>query len=608
MFKQNMWFYVVLVFSLPFLFFTFLEPSNPKVHSEPAKPVIIDPIDNIYNKFDKLTTDLLDYIWPTNASHRITSSFAEFRNTHFHGGIDISTNKRTGYDVYAARDGYVWHIQILPNGYGKMLYIKHRDGYVTTYAHLKTFNDEINTILKQEQLRKGTFAIDLTLDSNKIPVKKGDVVAYTGDTGAGPAHLHFEIRDENLNYVNPLLFENFRDGDGASPIIKKISISPLEKDSYVNHESTPYFYRNPRRSLRSGQLPKPVEISGQIGLEVETIDISNVAANRSGVYSIQLSLDDSVTYHVKFDRLPNDDLKQILLHYDLPSIYSGAGKFQKLFVEEGTTLPIYGKLPYGSGIINTEHLNDGIHNFKILVKDFSGNESEFNGRLLINNKSEILLNNHPKKHISETSHSYLIPSDRAGSFTIIGTPITVSYDSAAVFKPIDLTFDSSQEHGTTVYSFGPQDVLLNKGITISIESTTDNHTGIYTKVTGDWRFQTSTFDADGKYLSVKFIRTLGEVAVFEDNQSPTISRLKIQIRNQKPFIIFKYHDSLSGFNDDKFKMFIDNELVIPEFEWENNRVLYQSDEKFEKGKHSIKIVIADKMNNTNEFNSSFRVR
>ena len=344
-------------------------------------------------------------------------------------------------------------------------------------------------------------------------------------------------------------------------------------------------------------------------MEVETIDISSKAANRSGVYGIELYLDDSLMYHVKFDRLPNDDLKQILLHYDLPSIYNGAGKFQKLFVEQGTTLPIYGKLPYGSGIINTEHLSAGVHYFKILVQDFSGNESEFNGRLLVNNKSESSSSNKSRKnHDVENSLSYKIPSDKSGSFTISGTAIKVSYDSGAVFKPLDLTFFSSQEHRTIVYSFNPQDVLLNKGITISIESEKNNHIGIYTKVTGDWRFQTTTLDADGKYLSAKFIRTLGEVALFEDNQPPTISRVRVQVRNQKPFIIFRYHESMSGFNDDKFRMYLDEELVIPEIEWENHRVWYQSEEKLEKGTHSLKIIIADKTGNTNEFKSSFRIR
>jgi len=234
MFKQKLWFYCVLVISLPFLFFTSIESSNTKSNSQPANPVSNDPMEIIYNRFKNLTTDLSDYIWPTNASNRISSSFAEFRNTHFHGGIDISTNKRTGYEVYAARDGYVWRIQVLPNGYGKMLYIKHNDGFVTTYAHLKAFNPEITSILKEEQYRRQTFAVDLLLDSTKLRVKKGKVVAYTGDTGAGPAHLHFEIRDENLNYVNPFLFENFRDGDNASPIIKKISIQPLGSNSLAN--------------------------------------------------------------------------------------------------------------------------------------------------------------------------------------------------------------------------------------------------------------------------------------------------------------------------------------------------------------------------------------
>ena len=39
------------------------------------------------------------YIWPTDASTRITSEFAEYRSMHFHGGIDISTNGAKGYKV-----------------------------------------------------------------------------------------------------------------------------------------------------------------------------------------------------------------------------------------------------------------------------------------------------------------------------------------------------------------------------------------------------------------------------------------------------------------------------------------------------------------------------
>ena len=74
-------------------------------------------IDAVYAPFDTLRTDLEDYIWPTNASTIITSSFADYRRTHLHEGIDISTNNQKGYPVYAARDGYVSHIFISRRGY-----------------------------------------------------------------------------------------------------------------------------------------------------------------------------------------------------------------------------------------------------------------------------------------------------------------------------------------------------------------------------------------------------------------------------------------------------------------------------------------------------------
>ncbi|MEE9288816.1 MAG: hypothetical protein V3U69_04415, partial [Bacteroidota bacterium] len=45
--------------------------------------------------FESAVDSSFQPIWPTDASKRINSSFAEFRRTHFHAGIDISTNNRT---------------------------------------------------------------------------------------------------------------------------------------------------------------------------------------------------------------------------------------------------------------------------------------------------------------------------------------------------------------------------------------------------------------------------------------------------------------------------------------------------------------------------------
>ena len=100
-------------------------------------------IEAAYAPFDSIRTDLADYIWPTSARPKITSSFAEFRSSHFHAGLDIGTGNRTGADVYAARDGYVARIELSPYGYGRFLILRHGDGFYTTYAHLSAYMDKL---------------------------------------------------------------------------------------------------------------------------------------------------------------------------------------------------------------------------------------------------------------------------------------------------------------------------------------------------------------------------------------------------------------------------------------------------------------------------------
>ncbi|MGB5875120.1 MAG: hypothetical protein WBH56_15480, partial [Bacteroidota bacterium] len=85
--------------------------------SEPPSEVILSPLPP-YDPYDSIRTDLSDYLWPTDASNTITSTFGEFRRTHFHAGIDIRTHDRTGFPVFASRDGYVSRIWASPNGYG----------------------------------------------------------------------------------------------------------------------------------------------------------------------------------------------------------------------------------------------------------------------------------------------------------------------------------------------------------------------------------------------------------------------------------------------------------------------------------------------------------
>ncbi len=137
------------------------------------------------SKYDSVRTNLSDYMWPTDAGRGITSTFGEFRRSHFHAGIDVSTGDRTGYKVFAARDGYVWRINVSPEGYGKVLYVRHRDGYTTVYAHLDRFSKSIEARVRKEQEHLERYPVDITWRPDELPVAKGDVIAYTGETGAG---------------------------------------------------------------------------------------------------------------------------------------------------------------------------------------------------------------------------------------------------------------------------------------------------------------------------------------------------------------------------------------------------------------------------------------
>ena len=151
----------------------------------------------------------LDYFAsPVNVKISLAGNFGEIRPNHFHAGFDIKTNNKEGMPVYAAADGYISRIKISPYGYGKALYITHPNGYTTVYGHLQSFDKTIAEYCKKVQYAKELFEIDTLLQPNALPIKKGDLIALSGNTGGsqGP-HLHFEIRETATEKpINPYFF------------------------------------------------------------------------------------------------------------------------------------------------------------------------------------------------------------------------------------------------------------------------------------------------------------------------------------------------------------------------------------------------------------------
>ena len=168
----------------------------------------------------------------------LAGTFGEIRSNHLHTGTDFRTLGITGLNVYAMEDGYISRIKIEPEGYGNAVYITHPGGYVSMYAHLERLRDDLEKYCKKEQCKQKLFSVDIFLKFNEIHVKKGDFIAWSGNSGgtSGP-HLHLEIRAaKSQDPLNALLYLNKQIHDTISPIIEKLWIYPLSTNSAVNHQ------------------------------------------------------------------------------------------------------------------------------------------------------------------------------------------------------------------------------------------------------------------------------------------------------------------------------------------------------------------------------------
>jgi lipoprotein NlpD len=122
----------------------------------------------------KLEAQPLQFTWP--AKGKVLAGFAEPRQK----GIDI--DGRIGDPVIAAAAGRVTYVGSGIPGLGKLVVIRHDQGYITVYAHNK------DILVKEQQ-----------------SVTRGQRIAELGNTDAERPKLHFQIRKGSAA-VDPLLY------------------------------------------------------------------------------------------------------------------------------------------------------------------------------------------------------------------------------------------------------------------------------------------------------------------------------------------------------------------------------------------------------------------
>ena len=318
----------------------------------------------------------VSYLWPTNASYYMSSSFGETRSAHFHAAMDIGTWGHEGYPVFATRDGRVQRIGIGPVGYGNVIYLQHDDESISLYAHLKDFHPLIRSKVDSLRMQDYSFTFDRNMEDFQMDFQKGDLIGWSGSTGVGPPHLHFELRTPDGTPFNPLL-AGIRIEDSIPPQFSEIAIEPLSALTRIDDKIGTQRFRPVRRD---GEYDfGTITASGEIGLAVDVFDRADGSNNVHAVYELEMQVNGDVFFHSRIDSFSYGQTRQMFIDRIYSILNQERKGFQRLYVRNGNTLPFY----LDTGHSGRLSLPPGNHQIRILASDYFGNQSAANLNLQV---------------------------------------------------------------------------------------------------------------------------------------------------------------------------------------------------------------------------------
>jgi len=558
----------------------------------------------------------------------LSGSMGELRSNHFHAGIDIKTGGVEGLPVYAAAGGYVSRIKVSIGGYGNALYLLHPDGKTTVYAHLLKYNDEIASYVRERQYEKKTFEIELFPDKDELPVKKGQQIGLSGNSGSsGGPHLHFEIRDENQNVLNPLHYGFNEIKDNIPPSADVVAFVPLQMNSRINHQ----FLRREYSLVKEGsnyKLNEPVLAYGVIGIQVLAYDRLNGATNKNGVSCIDVIVNGEEVYYQNINKFSFDETRNILAHFDYKKSVETGQRYQKLYIDDGNELSFYkrggsnGKLSIESGKEYAVKINlyDSYNNhsqinfkiqgvepiaqltsattnpaglvrselfgnlLKITAKALAGDEGieVYSNRLVYDLKPAYRVNdigvylwnmNAGLPDSIKTSSGTIYPGYQAmippeTAFTYYHEAIDVETPRGALF---DTLFLSVKKTGTTdreYFHIGDKTVPLKRHIYVTLKPSLaygpKKKTGVYSV---DDRGGLSYYGGEWKGDQIRFsTRDLGVFTLMTDTIPPTISPSRLTAGE----ISFYIEDKHSGVKN--FRLEVNGEWVLMNYDYKRKLI------------------------------------
>ena len=511
---------------------------------------------------------LPQFIAPLDIPLILSGNFGEFRGSHFHTGIDIKTQGVEGFPVLASADGEVVRIKVSPWGYGNALYIEHKGGSMTVYAHLSKFNPDIDAWLVGKLYSGRTLGYDAR-PSKTFYFSVGDTIGWSGNSGSsGGPHLHFEIRDSKSHPVNPLLW-GFDISDTKPPQVGDLILVPVDSQGLELRHETSSAVAHDTTSLARGVYH----------LGVEAFDKLDNANNKCGIYKLEIEVNGLLHFSCTIDTLDFSVNKDMNAHAYFPAWSAGRKAIHRIDVLAGNRLSIYDQTPDSPICI----IPDSTVTIQVNCYDANSNL---------------------------TTKMYHLRGDATLFNDVVDTPIITApanhfTDVALRDEGLEVVWPKgsfySREQATislydsVEFAVGPLDAPLAKSFIVSISAPT-SHKDLWVARSVDYKGRLSgciICDYESGQLLFS-TRTMGRFKITRDTVPPRV----LPKHSATPLVssgdlVFHVEDAVSGVA--KVTCTIDGEWVLLRWDPKKKSAIYlSSDSRHKSGvKQVVEIVVED---------------
>ena len=514
------------------------------------------------------------FISPFDFPLLLSGNFGELRANHFHGGVDFKTQGVVGKPIRCIADGYIGRVTVTPGGYGQAVYITHDNGYTSVHGHLHRFMDGVQQVVEAYQYEHETFAVDLQFESERFPLKQGEVFALAGNEGYsfGP-HLHMEIRKTDTEeYIDPLQFYTDQLKDTTAPRATHVMLYPQVGKGVVNGSS--------RKKIISLSGQSPITAWGQIAAGIKAYDYMDGTSNNYGVRSVTLLVDSVEVFRSTVDGFLPDENRMINAWTDYEEYATRNSWFMRSQILPGNTWRML-QADDEKGVVTINE--ERPYRFCYVLEDLYGNRRTY--RFVVHGKKQEIEPLHKGKHylkwnqgniVQQPGMSLVIPKgmlyeDVDLNCRVIADSLNISYDYQLNDKPVSLHGGCSLVIGVRNYP---------------IADTSKYY--VARKYKGRKSSAGGYFEDGFMFAN---IRELGTYSVAIDTVAPRIVPLnKPQWKTGN--IRFKIRDAETGIKD--YKVYIDGKFVLFKFASKNATLSCMHPDRIKRGlKHRMEVVVTD---------------